>query len=245
MAGLSEFTVILPAAGQSTRFGAGDKLLVDLAGRTVLQRAVALFTQRADVVAVIIAAAEGRIDLYRQHLQSVLAGKTLYVLSGGSERWESVYKALSSGEVRTPYVAVHDAARPVTPSEVIDAAFAGAVSHGAALPVLAEPATLKRLAPDQTITQTVARAGLFQAQTPQCFRTALLRQGFEMLMHTNRINLVTDDAQIIELTGGQVLGTRGDALNIKVTTVGDARLCAALQAGIEATTLPDNGSGKP
>ena len=237
-----EFTVILPAAGNSTRFAAGDKLLVDVAGLTVLQRAVRLFTRRADVAAVIIATGEDRRDVYQEHLQSVLYDKPLHVLSGGSERWESVYKALSSGKVQTAYVAVHDAARPVTPMEVIDAAFAGAVLHGAALPVLAEPATLKRRGPDGFITQTVDRAGLFQAQTPQCFRTELLRRGFEKLIEADRIRHVTDDAQIMELTGSIVVGTRGDALNIKVTTVGDARLCAAIAAGVEDAALLGNRS---
>ena len=237
-----EFTVILPAAGNSTRFAAGDKLLVDIAGLTVLQRAVRLFTRRVDVAAVIVATGEDRGDLYREHLQRVLFGKPLHVLSGGSERWESVYKALSSGKVETAYVAVHDAARPITPAEVIDNAFAGAVLHGAALPILAEPATLKRIGPDGLIMQTVDRAGLFQAQTPQCFRAELLRRGFEELIKADRIRHVTDDAQIIELTGGIVAGTRGDALNMKVTTAGDARLCAAIAAGAEDAALLGNGS---
>ncbi len=237
-----EFTVILPAAGNSTRFAAGDKLLVDIAGLTVLQRAVRLFTRRADVAAIIVATGEDRRDVYREHLQSVLYGKPLHVLSGGAERWESVYKALSSGKVETPYAAVHDAARPITPAEVIDGAFAGAILHGAALPVLAEPATLKRMGPDGLIMQTVDRAGLFQAQTPQCFRTELLRRSFEELIQADRIRQVTDDAQIIELTGGVVAGTRGDALNIKVTTAGDARLCAAIGAGVEEAALPAHGS---
>jgi 2-C-methyl-D-erythritol 4-phosphate cytidylyltransferase len=118
----------------------------------------------------------------------------------------------------------------MTPTAIIDAAFAGAISHGAALPVLAEPATLKRMGEDQCIAQTVSRAGLFQAQTPQCFRTELLLQGFQTLIAENRISHVTDDAQVIELTGGKVLGTRGDALNIKVTTAGDAQMCAAIAA---------------
>jgi 2-C-methyl-D-erythritol 4-phosphate cytidylyltransferase len=237
------FTVILPAAGNSTRFAAGDKLLVDIAGLTVLQRAVSLFTRRADVAGIIIATGAQRVESYQRHLQSVLHGKDLTILPGGSERWESVYKALSGGKVQTEFVAVHDAARPVTPAAVIDAVFAGAALHGAALPVLAEPATLKRLGAQQRVTETVDRAGLFQAQTPQCFRTELLLRGFETLIKANRISHVTDDAQIIELTGGTVVGTRGDALNMKVTTAGDAQLCAAIAAVAEAPQWTDNRSG--
>ncbi len=233
----NEFTVILPAAGNSTRFAAGDKLLVNIAGLSVLQRAVALFTRRADVAAIVIATGKDRMETYREHLQAVIHDKRLDIVSGGLDRWASVYNALTSGHVQTRYVAVHDAARPITPAEVIDAAFAGAVSDGAALPVLAEPATLKRLGTDQFITQTVDRAGLFQAQTPQCFRKELLLHAFEILIAEHRTAGITDDAQVIELTGGKVLGTRGDALNIKVTTASDARLCAAIATGMVDAAL--------
>jgi len=224
----NEFTVILPAAGTSSRFGGTDKLLSEINGLTVLQRAVKLFSQRADVLRIVIATPTDRHDSYRRHLDPVLNRKELNFVQGGSERWESVYNALISPYVQGDYVAIHDAARPLTPESLIDAAFTAAVEHGASLPLVPEPATLKKLSSDRVVAQTVDRAGLFQAQTPQCFRTQLLRDAFEQLIRDKRIAGVTDDAQVIEWTGGRVVGTTGSSVNIKITTQDDLTLARAL-----------------
>jgi 2-C-methyl-D-erythritol 4-phosphate cytidylyltransferase len=222
------FTVILPAAGKSNRFGGGDKLLSDINGSSVLQRAVTLFASRSDVFCIVIAAPPDRHDAYRRHLEPVLKSTKLGLVQGGSERWESVYNALISSHVQTDYVAVHDAARPLTPKKLIDAVFSAAVEHGAALPLLPEPATLKKMGADGVVLQTVDRAGLFQAQTPQCFGAGILRDAFERLIHEKRITMVTDDAQVVEWTGGRVIGVPGSAANIKITTPDDLILARAL-----------------
>ena len=221
------FTVILPAAGRSHRFGSGDKLLADLAGTSVLRRAAQLFTRRNDVPAIVVATSVDRIESYRRHLEPVLHGKSLVVVSGGQARWESVYFALINGAIRTDYVAVHDAARPLTPPGVIDAAFAGAVEYGAAVPVIPEPTTLKRLNGRQMVEATVDRTGLYQAQTPQCFRTLLLREAFEKLRALGPMASVTDDAQVVELTGGRVIGSTGSPRNMKITAGEDLSLARA------------------
>ncbi len=243
------FTVILPAAGNSTRFAHGDKLMVDLAGKSILQRSVELFAAREDVAAIIIAAGAERLASYREHLQPVLCRKALHFTTGGSERWESVYKALCSDRVTTEFVAIHDAARPLTPAAVIDAAFAGAAQHGAALPVLAEPATLKRLNADRLVTGTVSRAGLYQAQTPQCFRTDALRLAFSKMLSAGGLEDITDDAQLMERSGAVVYGTAGSPLNLKITLMDDVRLAAAILH--QADRSPQNtnefpaGTGNP
>ena len=228
-----DFTVIFPAAGNSRRYGGADKLLADLGGWTVLQRAVQLFTQRVDVADIVVATGADRLEAYRRHLAPVLKGKRLTVVVGGRQaRWESVYLALTNGAVATAYVAVHDAARPLTPPAVIDAVFAVARQHGAAVPLLPEAATLKRVDDRGLVRQTVDRDGLFQAQTPQCFRTALLREAFEKLRAAEPATAVTDDAQVVENAGGEVMGTPGSPANIKITTLDDLPLAEALlQAG--------------
>ena len=128
------------------------------------------------------------------------------------------------------YVAVHDAARPLTPSDVIDAAFQGAVEIGGAVPVLVEPATLKRLGPGNLITATVDRTGVYQAQTPQCFDRAQLIAAYAELVASGRIAGVTDDTQVFERTGRKVLGTPGSPLNLKITTTSDVGLAEAIVA---------------
>ena len=222
------FTVILPAAGNSTRFALGDKLLMDLNGRSILQRSVELFTIRDDVAAIILATAPERFALYEDHLKNMLHGKSLHIVAGGRERWESVQKALNSGLAGTEFVAIHDAARPLTPTAVIDAVFAAAIEIGAALPVLAEPATLKRVDATGRITATVSRSGLHQAQTPQCFQTKVLQQAFVQAVEAGTLHGVTDDAQLVEMTDQPVRATAGSAMNIKITIGEDLRLAGAI-----------------
>jgi 2-C-methyl-D-erythritol 4-phosphate cytidylyltransferase len=224
----NDFTVIFPAAGASSRFGGGDKLLSEINGLTVLQRAVKLFSHRTDVLRIVIATPPDRHDAYRRHLEPVLNRKELNLVPGGAHRWESVFKALISPHIQTEFVAIHDAARPLTPESLITATFAAAAMHGAALPLVPEPATLKKLSTERIVLQTVDRAGLYQAQTPQCFRTEPLRRAFEELIRENRIATVTDDAQVIEWTGGCVAGTVGSSINIKITTATDLELARAL-----------------
>lgn len=228
-----DFSVILPAAGSGSRFGAsgggGDKLLVDLAGQTVLQRSISLFAKRPDVAQLLIVTAKDRFEPYRAHLATHIAAKKLIFVEGGRERWESVLFGLRKlKESPTPYVAVHDAARPLTPGSVIDHAFGKTREMGAALPCLPEPATLKRRGPDGNVSETVDRSTLFQAQTPQCFTFTKLLAAYEQLLAANQMEKLTDDAQIFERVGHPVAITPGSPINLKITTAEDTHLANAL-----------------
>jgi 2-C-methyl-D-erythritol 4-phosphate cytidylyltransferase len=228
---LKKFAVILPAAGSGTRFG-GDKLLVDIGGRSVLQRSVRLFTQRADVALVVVVTGAERIAAYREHLGED-GGKVAFVV-GGAQRWQSVMNGLKyvAGLADAPaFVGVHDAARPLCPQEVIDEAFASTVKHGAGLPCVAEAATLKRRGSDGCVAETVDRANLYQAQTPQCFGLRELLAGYEELVRQGRADDLTDDAQVFERIGGggrKVPITAGAAVNMKITTLGDLSVARGL-----------------
>src|SRR5215212_9769488 len=107
------FGVILPAAGSGTRFGGGDKLLLELGGKTVLQRSLGLFLDRPEVVCIVVVTGADRIGPYREHLGN--PSRVDFVM-GGAERWESVMNGLRhlAGLASPPtFVAVHDAARPL------------------------------------------------------------------------------------------------------------------------------------
>ncbi|MGC8560884.1 MAG: 2-C-methyl-D-erythritol 4-phosphate cytidylyltransferase [Phycisphaerae bacterium] len=226
----SPFTVILPAAGSGNRFG-GDKLLADLCGRTVLARTVELFASRPDVAALVIATSPDRFSAYRSAASPERFGVAVHFTPGGVERWDTVYNALSSSAVSTELVAIHDAARPLTPHTVIDAAFSAALEHGSALPAVPEPATLKAVDTDgveKRVSRTVDRRRLYQAQTPQCFRTQLLRDAFATLIARGQTAEITDDAQVAELAGISVVVTTGSNLNVKITHSEDMLLARAI-----------------
>jgi len=179
-----------------------------------------------------------RFDGYRQHLAKMIDMEKLAFVAGGRERWESVLFGLrflaegggGVGDVggAPRFVAVHDAARPLTPAAVIEEAFRVTAERGAALPCVAEPATLKRRGADGAVSETVSRANLFQAQTPQCFDFAKLLAGYEALLKEGRLADVTDDAQVFERCGHPVPITAGSPLNLKITTAEDLALARAL-----------------
>lgn len=227
------FGVVMPAAGSGARFGGGDKLLVDLNGRSVLQRSVGLFARRWDVSRIVIVTGRERFDAYAEHLSEIVDGRKLLLVEGGRERWESVMlglQALAGVEEAPRWVAVHDAARPLTPEAVIGEVFEMAKKMGGALPCVAEPATLKRRSGEGRVSETVDRRGLYQAQTPQCFELHGLLEGYERLRGEGRLVDVTDDAQVFERNGRAVAITEGAAINLKITTGEDAALARAILA---------------
>lgn len=140
------------------------------------------------------------------------------VVAGGAARQDSVrhgLKAIGDADV----VAIHDAARPFVSAEVVEAAVAAAIRHGAA--VVAAPATdtVKQVHPDGWIEATPPRQQMWLAQTPQVFRLDLIRRA-----HTARpASVATDDAVLVEQLGARVYVVPGNPENRKITTREDLR----------------------
>ena len=221
---MKRIAVILPAAGHSTRFGGPTKKpFVRLAGRPVWVHAAERFWSRPDVVAVLIAVAPADRDEFRSHLPAAV---NCQLVDGGAERFESVANALAAVP-DCDLVAVHDAVRPLTPPELIDAVFAAAAEHGAAVPAIPVADTLKRVAGD-AVTETVPRAGLWQAQTPQVARRDWLVDAYAR-RHSLRVP-ITDDAQLLEACGYPVRVVPGVRANFKITTPDDLQFASWLEA---------------
>ena len=132
-------------------------------------------------------------------------------------------------------VAIHDAVRPCTPSAVIENVFAAAFRGGAALPGLPVADTLKRVDSQQRVTETVARQGLWQAQTPQVFRRDWLLEAYAKRATLG--NNITDDAQLVEALGHPVQMLTGSPLNMKITAHEDLKI-ATLFAKVKENETP-------
>src|SRR4051795_6729779 len=130
---MSTFAVILPAAGQSSRFRDKEKKpFVNLDGRAVWLRSAELFVTRSDVSQCILVVATADQEVFRRRYGANLAFMNVQIADGGAERFESVANALSMVKPEADFVAIHDAVRPCLTQEMIDAVFGKATRTGAA-----------------------------------------------------------------------------------------------------------------
>lgn len=223
---MPKFAVILPAAGRSSRFRDQyyKKPFAPLENRAVWLHAVDKFLSRNDVKQVLLVISPEDREAFFSKFGANIAVLGVEVVEGGAERTDSVANALARVQPDIDFVAIHDAARPCIADTWIDEVFAAAVKTGAAILGVPVTSTLKRVVKDQTIQETVARADLWEAQTPQVFARQLLidayaRRGREP---------ATDDAQLVERLGRKVAIVTGSPMNIKITTRDDLRLAAHL-----------------
>lgn len=145
-------------------------------------------------------------------------GKLARVVGGGATRRESVWRGLQAVRAATAeIIAVHDGARPfVTPDE-IDCAVQAAQKSGAAILAAPPVDTIKEIEAGR-ISRTLSRASVRHALTPQCFRYGLLRRAYQQALADRE---ATDDSQLVEALGVEVLIVEGDRRNIKITTPED------------------------
>jgi 2-C-methyl-D-erythritol 4-phosphate cytidylyltransferase len=224
---MSRVAVVVPAAGKSSRFGGVEKKpFVSLDGRPVWLRAVEPFWTRPDVSRVYVVVSPDDRDEFRGRFGYLLAFQNAEVVGGGVERFESVANALARIPPEVEFVAVHDAVRPLVTPAQIDAVFAAAVQHGAAMLAVPVADTLKRVDSGLRITETIARAGLWQAQTPQVFRRDWLTEAYSKRHELSAA--ITDDSQLMEAAGRAVHVVAGSPANFKITTRDDLQLAEAV-----------------
>lgn len=209
--------VILPAAGNSSRFGGKEKKpFATIDGRAVWLRTAEHFVTRPEVKQTLVVVAAEDMELFKRRFAANVMFLNIQIVEGGKERFESVANALAKLVDEVALVAVHDAVRPCLPSVLIDNVFAAAAKHGAALPALPVADTLKRVKPDLLVESTLSREGLWQVQTPQVFRREWLVEAYQKRKQLP--GPITDDAQLVEALGHPVQVIRGSPYNIKITT---------------------------
>lgn len=262
-------SVIIPAAGFSSRYAGAlgpdaaegrSKLDEDLGGRPVLQRTVELFHKLDEVRQIIVAGphADDAWEAFRLRHADKLAILGVTLCRGGkTHRWETVKAALAEVRDDATHIAVHDAARPATPPELIERLFTAAAKFDAVIPAVEVADTLKRvseqeeaaaeadvadailgLGPDvgpkaRQVEETIDRTRLVAVQTPQVFAAALLRRAYEQADLSS-----TDDAGLVERLGAPVRVVEGDPANIKITRPGDVKLARAILGVRESQGRP-------
>ena len=218
--------VVLAAGGSGTRMNAGEnKIFLKTAGVSVLVRSLRLFEGLADrLVLVCRPEEENRI---RAEVSSAGVSCSISFAHGGDTRQRSVLNgllALSADPDDT--VLVHDAARCLTPREVIRACIASCRETGSGVAAVPAVNTMKYADREGLVLKTADRTDLYEIQTPQGFRFGSLLEAYQQA-ERDRFS-ATDDASVMEHAGFPVRLVPGSKTNIKVTQKEDLVMMNAL-----------------
>jgi 2-C-methyl-D-erythritol 4-phosphate cytidylyltransferase/2-C-methyl-D-erythritol 2,4-cyclodiphosphate synthase len=217
-------TAIIAAGGRGDRFGgARPKQLLMLGGRPILQRSVDAFLASRRVADLVVALPADLASAPPDYLRS--RHKSIEIVEGGARRQDSVANAFARVSSRADLVVIHDAARPLVSEMLIGQAIDAAAEYGAAIVALPALDTVKRSDARRVIVDTLPRNEIFLAQTPQAFRTNVLRDALA-LAHAG--SEATDEAMLAERAGHQVRLVDGDARNLKITTADDLEIAERL-----------------
>lgn len=211
-----------------------------LAGRPVLAHTLAAVAACPDIAEIVLVVpAEDREMCRKTVVDSVAAAAPVRVVAGGAERQMSVSNGLDTLAEDIDLVAVHDGVRPfVRPSE-FSAVLVAAEEEGAALLAVPAADTLKRADGEGRVRETLDRADIWLAMTPQAFRRDLLRDAHAAARRDGVLG--TDDAALVERQGKPVRLVPGSRHNLKITTPDDLILAEALLAAAP----PPAASGGP
>lgn len=231
---MSKFSVILAAAGKSSRFKDKHykKPFIRLDQKAVWLYSAERFLNRDDVCQLILVIAKEDSEEFMTMFGPNIAIMGVDVVAGGAERADSVSNALAKVSDEADFVAIHDAARPCVTDEEIENVFVAARESGAAILGTPLTSTLKAVAEGQ-IQETVSREGKWLAQTPQVFAKDDLVNAYKNRGDHNP----TDEAELLEKAGVAVTVVEGSSLNIKLTTKADLRLAKAILKSMPAPKL--------
>jgi 2-C-methyl-D-erythritol 4-phosphate cytidylyltransferase len=220
-------SAVIVAAGKGTRMGPNvDKLWLEVAGRPVIAHTWKQFNDADCVDEIVLVAREERLAEFSEMAARYRFAKSFRIVAGGAERQDSVWNGLAALSPAAEIVAIQDAARPCTTSDLIAATIRAARQTGAAVAAQPVADTLKESDDGLTIARTVDRSRLWSVQTPQTFRVDVIRRAIAAARGRN-LNL-TDDTAACELIGQPVRLVRSATPNPKVTVPADLAFIESL-----------------
>ena len=222
---MNKITAIVLAAGSGSRMKSKTKKqFMEIKGKPVIWYSLFEF-EKSRVDEIILVTGKEDIDYCKKEIvEKYNLKKIKNVVAGGSERYESVYNGLK--EVTGNIVLIHDGARPLINNEIIERSIEGTIKSDACVVGVPVKDTIKRANKEGYIIDTPNRSELWITQTPQSFKTDLVKMAYkkmkEELEKGNTTLNITYDAMVVEeFTTNQVRFVQGDYKNIKVTTPED------------------------
>lgn len=209
-----KYDCIITAAGSGSRSELEyNKVFHKISNKTVIEMSAQHFINDVDCHKVIIVISNDELPLFKE---LEMDPKVVFV-SGGKERSDSVSNGLDL--VESPYVMVHDGARPYLSEDSLNLVKSNLVNNDGVV-LMTKTIDTSKIVIDEYIVNTVDRNTLFNAQTPQAFKSNILKEGYRKLSNSNI--KVTDDSQVVELfTQAKIKVVEGDYNNIKLTVSKD------------------------
>lgn len=214
-------TAVILAAGRARRMGAGEnKAFLLLGAVPILRRAIGAFLESARIGEFVVVARPGEEERVRGLLPTF--GTTIRVVQGGEHRRDSALAGV--GAATGDLVLIHDGARPFPSPELIERVIDGTERHGACIPVLPITDTVRFKGEGDCLgDRTLDRSRMVRIQTPQGFRTSLIRRALDLSPAT-----IPDDADAVLALGEPVWTVPGEATNLKITSPDDLLLANAI-----------------
>lgn len=218
-------SAVIVCAGNSTRMGGVNKILLPLGERKVIGVTMQAFQSCESVSEIIIVAREADIPAIQEEAELAGITKLAACTAGGATRQESVINGIKKISRDSELVAVHDGARPLVKPGHIEKVIKDASIFGGATLGVPVKDTIKTI-DGGLIVDTPPRSSLYITQTPQIFKRSLYFEGVDFALEHGLD--FTDDCQLVEAIGGKVAMTIGDYTNIKITTPEDIAIAEVL-----------------
>lgn len=220
-------SVIIVAAGSSTRMNGVNKQLEKIGETPVFVMSALKFERSKKVGEIIIAAPADDTARFEKLARNFGVTKLAAVVAGGDSRMRSVRNALAAVSSKADFIAIHDGARPLIETEDIDRVISDAEKYNAAIAAAPAVDTIKAVGSGGFIESTPPRGNLYYAQTPQVFRKKLYLECLEKADQT-ALESVTDDSSVLELCGEYVRVTEISGCNMKITRPEDLTAAEAI-----------------
>lgn len=216
---------LVAAAGLGRRMGCVcPKTLLKIGRKPILAWTLGIFQAHPEIDEIVLVFQPDRLQAARDLVRRYRFSKVSAIVAGGATRQISVKNGLAVVDAASDFVAIHDGARPcVDEASITRVLFAARRSGAAVLGVPVKP-TIKSVDRGGSIQKTLPREGLWEIQTPQVFRRALITQAYRRF----GARRVSDDASLVEHMGHKVAVVQGSYFNIKVTTAEDMVLARAI-----------------
>ena len=219
--------LIVPAGGLGKRFGSALPKQFEIIGDyPIIIHTLKAFETITEIHRIYIPVHSNWLDYLQQMLKNSPVKKDIRMLEGGEERQDSVYNALRLPEIDDfDFTLVHDAVRPFVSENLILKLLETALISGSAVPFTVPKDTIRKENIDLTYS-IIDRGKLRAIQTPQVFKTKLLKKAYDAAMIANFYS--TDDAALIEAFGYLPSLVLGEEINIKITTKTDKIIAESL-----------------